>query len=269
MKPRRVPPFDKPFPVIGMVHLAPLPGAPGYRGLGEVIERAVADAEALVEGGVDGVMVENFGDAPFPVEDIGAEALAAFSRVLDEIRGVVGGRPLGVNVLRNSGAEAVALACSHGASFIRVNALAEPVWAPEGLLLPVARRVAAAMARAGCRPVIYGDVWVKHGVHVFPLRMAVEEAVSRGLADVLVVSGARTGAEAEAAHIAYARRVSGRPVVIGSGVGLRNIRRYLVVADGAIIGTFFKKDGRVENPVDPRRVEALMDVVHRFRGRLE
>ena len=53
-------------PVIGMLHAPPLPGSPGYGGRVDSIRQMVLrDADALTQGGVDGLMIENFGDTPF------------------------------------------------------------------------------------------------------------------------------------------------------------------------------------------------------------
>ncbi len=266
---RAPPPFNVAKPVIGMVHLKRLPvAALSDTLLEDVVAAALADAESLLEGGVDGLLVENFFSHPYGPGEPGGGVAAYMARITREITGLARGRPVGVNVLRNAGETAVYVACSSGASFIRVNALAEPLWAPEGLLLPAALRVAEAVSRTGCRPAIYGDVNVKHAVSTIPLSMAARETPVRGLADVLVVSGAATGSEAEPAHIAYVKMVSGRPVVVGSGVSLRNLRRFFWVADGFIVGTYFKKDGRIGSPVDRRRVEDFMGLVLRLRRRL-
>src|SRR6185437_124759 len=107
-------------PVFGMVHLAALPGAPGYgRRLDAIIEAARFDAAALLEAGCDGILFENFGDRPF-AKKATAETVAAMTRVIvDAMRTV--SRPFGVNILRNDPHAALAIAAATGASFIRVN----------------------------------------------------------------------------------------------------------------------------------------------------
>ena len=108
-------------PLIGMVHLAPLPGAPLFAGtMDEVIDAALADARALLDGGCDGMLFENFGDRPFFKERVGPETVAAMTRVIAAVTSAVA-LPFGVNVLRNDALSALGIAAATGAAFIRVN----------------------------------------------------------------------------------------------------------------------------------------------------
>lgn len=255
-------------PVIGVVHLPPLPGSPQYNGrhsLEDIVERALSDARIYVENGVDGVIVENFMDTPFAVRVTEPETLCAVSVVAWELKKELS-VPLGINILRNSGVEAVSIACSLGIDFIRVNALAEPVWAPEGLLIPLARSIWLKKRLLGCSAKIFADVNVKHGVSLFPLDTAVKEAIERGLADALVVTGERTGTPPLPGTVYYVKKISSKPVIVGSGVNLENIRVYFGISDGFIVGTFFKKNGVTRNPTDPQRVRRFMEVVKELRG---
>src|SRR5437764_8017935 len=120
--------------IVGMVHLLPLPGSPRWAGsLEEVLRRAVEDARALAEGGVDGVMVENFGDTPFYPEQVPPETVAAMTRAARAVVEAVG-VPVGVNVLRNDAAAALGIAVAVGARFIRVNVHTGAMWTDQGLL---------------------------------------------------------------------------------------------------------------------------------------
>src|SRR5260221_195002 len=120
--------------VIGMVHLAPLPGAPLYEGsLQDVLARALADAEALAAGGVDAIAVENFGDRPFRKSRVDPETIAAMTRVITELARSVA-LPFGVNVLRNDASAALAIAAATGAAFIRVNVHTGAVVADQGII---------------------------------------------------------------------------------------------------------------------------------------
>ena len=104
-----------------MVHLLPLPGAPDWDGSMErVLAAAVQDATALAEGGVDGIMVENYGDAPFLPGPVPAHTIAALTNAVLEVRRAVR-LPVGVNVLRNDAAAAIGICAATGASFVRIN----------------------------------------------------------------------------------------------------------------------------------------------------
>src|SRR5437773_3975394 len=113
--------FGKKKVVIGMVHLKALPGAPRYENnIGAVIEAALADAAALEQGGVDGIIVENFFDAPFFKDRVPPETVASMSRVVTTLRQKTK-LPLGINVLRNDGMSALAIAAACEAQFVRIN----------------------------------------------------------------------------------------------------------------------------------------------------
>src|SRR4051795_9681702 len=124
--------------VIGMVHLAPLPGSPGYGSdVASVRDAALRDAAALADGGVDGVMIENFGDVPFFPGRVPAYVVAHMTAIAAEVRARVA-LPLGINVLRNDGLSALAVAHACGAEFIRVNVLCGARVADQGLLQGIA-----------------------------------------------------------------------------------------------------------------------------------
>src|SRR5881227_4051911 len=155
--------FDR-RPLFGMVHLAPLPGAPLFGGsLDAVIDAALADARALREGGCDGMLFENFGDRPFFKEGVEARTVAAMTRVILEVAREVA-LPFGVNVLRNDAASALAIAAATGAAFIRVNVHTGAMVADQGI---IEGEAAATMRRrtALCPDVfVFADHMVKHAV---------------------------------------------------------------------------------------------------------
>ncbi|MFB6112328.1 MAG: BtpA/SgcQ family protein [Halobacteriaceae archaeon] len=263
--------FGTSRPVIGMVHLPPLPGAPRFDGDRERIhEVARRDAAALAEGGVDAVMLENFGDAPFYPDDVPKHVVAELTAVAETVRAAADGLPLGVNVLRNDGAAALAVAAATGGDFIRVNVHTGARVADQGILQGQAHETMRLRDRLAADVAVLADVDVKHSA---PLADADYEAESlaenaeRGLADGLVVSGARTGRPTalEDLRAAVERRDAigvETPVFVGSGVTKDRVGELLDVADGAIVGTALKADGETENPIDPDRVAALMAAAH-------
>jgi len=117
--------FGTDAPVIGMVHLPPLPGAPkapadGVAAMRDALDRAAADARALDRGGVDGIMVENFGDAPFYPDDAPKHVVASVTRAATAITTETD-LPLGINVLRNDAEAALSVAAAVDADYVRVN----------------------------------------------------------------------------------------------------------------------------------------------------
>ncbi len=249
--------------VIGMLHLPPLPGAPRFAGRGvDVVTPMLTDAERLLAGGVHGLMLENFGDTPFYPERVPAETVAEMTRIAGQIRDRFD-LPLGINVLRNDGRSALAVAAAVGAAFIRVNVLGGARVADQGVLRGCAHDLLRDRVRLDAAHIrIFADVNVKHSAalgHGRPLGDEVRDLVQRGGADALIVSGPRTGASVEQGELALVREsAAGTPVLVGSGVTRDNIAGLRGHADGFIVGTAFKVDGDVHQPVDPRRVRELL-----------
>jgi len=261
-------------PLIGMVHLGALPGSPRDTGvpLSTVIERAVADARALEEGGADAIMVENFFDAPFAKDRVPPHTLAAMTRAVQAVREVTR-LPLGVNVLRNDALSALAIAHICGAQFVRINVYIGAAVTDQGLIEGAAR--AAILYRRELRAetsvAIWADIFVKHAAQLgahndaksdpHALADAARDAVLRGMADALIVSGTATGHATDPNDVRHVKAaVPNTPVLVGSGFDIETAPSLLAHADGAIVGTSLKRDGNVAHPVDVERVRALKRV---------
>jgi membrane complex biogenesis BtpA family protein len=263
--------FPAPKPVIGMVHLWPLPGAPGYTGYGMqvIVEHALRDAEALVQGGVDGLVVENMWDLPYYVgNDVKPEAMTAQAVAAAEVVNSFP-VPVGINVIHNGGVVCLAIAVAAGARFIRVCILTGArVWDTgefdHGCAAELMRK-RKELAADGIH--IFADVDKKHSVP-FPgidLQTHIQWTEFYG-ADALIVSGKFTGNAPDVEKVREAKRLATRPVLIGSGCSAENAAAFLQYADGIIVGTSLKRDGVMENAVDAARVSALMEKVRAVRG---
>lgn len=246
-------------PVIGMVHLAPLPGSPRFTGSGAgnftaVIDAAVADAKAWESAGAHGLMVENFGDVPFFKGEAPRETVAAMTKVASEIRGAVPGLPLGINVLRNDGLSALAVAMVVGASYIRVNVLSGSAVTDQGVIEGQAADLMRYRKALGAEHIkVLADVRVKHAAPLAerPLQDEVEELVERAGADAVIVSGSGTGKPTDPSHAAEVKRYAGdTPVLIGSGADADSILQLKPACDGFIVGSAAKPGGRIDVPVD-------------------
>jgi hypothetical protein len=247
--------------VVGMVHLPALPGAPRYDGDREaLVEHAVADATALEAGGVDAVLVENFGDAPFYPDRVPRHVVASMTRLVDELCGAVG-CPVGVNVLRNDAESAVAIAAATGASFVRVNVHVGARVTDQGVIEGRAHETLRLRDRLDADVAVFADTAVKHSTPLGADGSSVADLLDRGLADAVVVSGAATGSGVDRDRLAsVAATCADRdvPVFVGSGVTTDTVGDLLAVADGAIVGTALKVEGETTNPVDPGRVRRLV-----------
>ncbi len=253
---------DVPKPVIGMIHLPALPGSPAFAGdMGAIRDAVLADCRALETGGVHGLMIENFGDVPFHKGRVGAQTVAAMSVLAAAVRDATR-LPLGINVLRNDGRSALAIAAAVGAQFIRVNVLTGATVTDQGLI----EGIAAGLMRdrralhAGHVKVL-ADVQVKHAAPLVarPIAEEVDELIHRGLADGIIVSGWGTGAPTDPEAVARVKQAAGdTPVFVGSGATAETVDALSPFADGFIVGTSFKHHGRVDGAVDPARVKALV-----------
>lgn len=251
-------------PLIGMVHLGPLPGSARFEGdMGAVVGAAVTDARALAEAGFDAVMVENLGDAPFFAETVPHETVAGMTRCVTAISVAVD-VPVGVNVLRNDALAAVAIAAATGAVAIRVNVLAGTMFTDQGAITGRAADVARLRRRIAPHIDVLADVHVKHAVP--PPGWSVAEAARdtwyRAGATGLVVSGTSTGHELRLADLDAVREaVPDAPLYAGSGVTAATAPGLLERCAGLIVGTSIKRDGKTENGVDPGRASALVEAV--------
>lgn len=234
--------------------------------MGQVLDQAGEEAAILDRGGADGIIVENFGDAPFRIGRVDAETVAAMTLAVQRVRQTTQ-LPVGINVLRNDAQSALAVAAVTGAAFIRVNVHYGVMAADEGLVQGEAFQTLRQRRALGVDIKILADVLVKHAVPVGPmdLGLVAKETVDRGLADGLIVSGPVTGQPTSASDVAAAREAVPRGfILVGSGVDQANAGELLAEADGAIVGTSLKRDGVVSNPIDPERVKRMAGAIHRL-----
>jgi hypothetical protein len=248
--------------IVGMVHLPPLPGSPRFEGDRDgIVARARRDARALAAGGVDAVLVENYGDAPFFPDGVPPHVVASMTRAVDEVCREVD-CPVGVNVLRNDAVAAVSVAAATGGSFVRVNVHVGARVTDQGVVEGRAHETVRLRERLDADVRLFADVDVKHSTPLGGNAPAVDDVVERGLADGVVVTGATTGDAVDDDHLDAVAAACERldvPLFVGSGVTEATVADALAVADGVIVGTALKERGETAAPVDRERVEALVE----------
>jgi membrane complex biogenesis BtpA family protein len=250
--------------LLGVVHLPPLlSSARGSGAFEAILAHALRDAQALRDGGADGAIVENFGDAPFHKgtrdDPVPPDVPAALAVVAREVR-VRTGLPVGINCLRNDGVAALAAAAVAGASWVRVNVLTGAYVTDQGVIEGEAARLSAYRRRLGAAVAIVADLFVKHAAPLgaIPPEVAALDLAQRSGAEALVLSGDRTGLPVDAALLRRTKAAVGAfPVWLGSGLSAQNANELWPLCDGAIVGTAIKRDGIVTEPVDAERVAAL------------
>lgn len=255
-------------PVIGMVHLDALPGSPGFNDNRSAIRDAMRrDAKRLVAGGIDAILVENFGNTPFHADDVPKHTVATMSALVEDIQRVVD-VPIGVNVLRNDAKAALSIAAATAASFIRVNVHVGTRVTDQGIVTGHAAETLRLREHLRTDVEILADISVKHSAPVAerPLTETVTDSIKRGHADGIIATGVETGREIDRDHLnavvdARDDLETDIPVFVGSGVTRETIADILERADGAIVGTDLKIDGETTAPVDEDRVRELINVI--------
>jgi membrane complex biogenesis BtpA family protein len=258
--------FKTPNPIIGVVHLLPLPTSPRWGGsLKAVINRAEQEVTALASGGVDGVIVENFFDAPFTKNQVDPAVVSAMTLIVQRLMNLVT-LPVGINVLRNDAQSALAIATCVHAQFIRVNVLTGIMATDQGLIEGQAHQLLRYRRELGSDVKIFADVLVKHARPLGSpnLTTAVQETIERGLADGVILSGWATGSPPSLEDLELASAAAnGTPVFIGSGASWENIPTLMQAADGVIVSSSLKRRGKIEQPIDPIRVSQFVEAVRR------
>jgi membrane complex biogenesis BtpA family protein len=251
-----------PKPLIGVLHLPPLPGAPrSGPGLRAILEGAVRDARILARGGAQAVIVENLGDAPF-AELVEPHVTAMLAVVAQHVVAAVGTELLvGVNALRNDGLSALGAAAASEAGFVRINVLSGAMVTDQGVIQGRARETLLYRNRVAPQMGIVADVMVKHASPLgmgMNLAQAAKDCFGRGGADVLVVSGSGTGAATSPADLEAVRlAVPAAPLWIGSGFSLATAEILSPLCTGAIVGTALHQGGELDAPLDLERVRAI------------
>ena len=251
---------------IGVLHLPPLPGSPRWAGdMAKLLSQATVEASKLIDGNVDGIIIENFGDAPFRIGQVEPETVATMTLVVHTLKQITD-LPIGINMLRNDAHSALAIATATNSAFIRVNVHYGVMAADEGIVEGQAFDTLRKRRLLGSDVKIIADILVKHAVPIGPsdLGLVAKETLNRGLADGLIVSGPVTGIETDVADVEQVRHATPDDLLlIGSGANPDNVHKLLKYADGAIVGTWLKEQGIINQPIDSNRVKQMSLAIKR------
>ena len=269
--------FDKLFsvskPIIGMVHLRPLPGSPLYDPINMDMKRILAiakdEAKMLEDAGVDGVQVENMWDIPYlQGKNIGPETVAALAVGVHEVSHSVS-IPTGAECHMNGADLAFAAAVAGEAKWIRVFEWCNAFISQSGYIESIGGKVARMRRNLNAEGIAcLCDVNVKHGSHfIIHDRSVAEQAmdIEAQDGDAVIVTGFDTGMPPTVDRIVECKKCVSLPILLGSGISAKNARELLAHADGAIVGSYFKEGGNWKNPVDPQRTREFMREVELLR----
>lgn len=259
--------FETRQPAIGMVHLLPLPGSPGYRGnLDLIYERARDDAVALRDAGFDGMLVENFGDEPYLAGAVRLETATCMAAIAKEIAGLIS-VPLGINVQFNAWKDELAIAMAVQASFTRVEVFVDTSLSSLGLVPPCAAEFCRYRHDLDLSVLAFADIHTKYTRSLYPsdLETSARRATEAG-ADALIVTGEATGKATPLDAVEVVKSATSLPVLVGSGVQSLTVGAILKRADGLIVGSSIKEGKNASNPVSPSLAREFMGAVRAARG---
>lgn len=251
-----------------MIHVDPLPGTPRYNyNMPDVIAKAKSEAQTYKEAGIDMLAIENMHDLPFS-RTIGPEITAAMAVIGYEVKNSTGLR-CGIQILAAANKEALGAAHAAGLDFVRAEGFVFAHVADEGFIDGCAGEMMRYRHHIGADNVlVLTDIKKKHSSHAITADVDIVDTAHAAeffLSDGAVVTGVATGAEASLEEIEQVKAAVQIPVLVGSGVTIENVERYLAVADAIIIGSYFKYNGRWSQGVDAGRVKGFMDRVNKLR----
>ena len=256
-------------PVIGMVHLGALPGAPLFnpdRGLEGLVADAYADLTALQAAGFDAVMFGNENDRPYEF-DVDRASTATMTYVIGKLsKGI--SVPFGVNVLWDP-LSSIALAAATGATFVReifTGTYASDMgpWTPDA---GAAMRYRNALGREDLAMLYNVSAEFADSLDRRPLADRARSAVFSSIPDAVLVSGQITGEAAAMSDLEAVKSVlPDTPVLANTGVKHDTIGDVMAVADGCVVGSALKVDGDTWNPIDPERAFDFMARAKAARG---
>lgn len=254
--------------IIGMIHVEPLPGTPkNHSGMAEIISKAKAEARLYKEAGMDMLMIENMHDVPF-YRAVGPEIVAAMAVVGYEVKNSTGLR-CGLQILAAANKEALGAAKAAGLDLVRVEGFVFAHVADEGFIDGCSGEIMRYRRQIDADDIlVVTDIKKKHSSHAITADVDIVETAHAAeffLSDGVIVTGVSTGAEASLEELEQVKAAVDIPVLVGSGVTVANVDRYLAIADALIVGSYFKGGGHWTQGVDTERVRAFMDKVNTLR----
>jgi hypothetical protein len=248
--------------LIGMVHLLPLPGSPYFNEDIDLIEqRALQDALTLQKAGFDGLIIENYGDQPFLINKIPLEGLIAMARIISRITKEINLK-VGINIEFNVWEKELIMAKVMNADFIRVEVFSEFRFHPSGIVWPSISEILRLRKNLKAESIkIFADFNVKNTFPILNINDESSLKIIDKYADAIVYTGSKTGEAPNIDEILQIKERIEKPLYIGSGVNENNIKSFLNIADGVIVGTSIKKENKTSNPVSFEKAKRLVEII--------
>ena len=254
-------PWRREKPIIGTIHLQALPGSVHHsQPIQDLISSAKEETKTLVKAGIDGILIENYGDYPYVRTENPSETTAAMTLITSTLKNMFQ-VPIGINILRNSCTQAMSVASVCEIDFIRCNIFTSAYVTDQGIIQGEARKVLLKRKKLNSNVLVFADIFCKHASPISNrgLLEEAQDAIFRGSADAIIITGHRTGVPPRKEDLIKLKEQNLGPILIGSGLTTENYNELMQFADGAIVGSYFKRNGDISQSVDFERVSSLLN----------
>lgn len=256
-----------------MIAVRALPGSPMYEGNNEkVVKQALMDLELYKKAEVDSVILENDHDLPYIKDPISKNAFELFVKVAKEVRKSFKG-PVGIQVLEGNHMQALEIAKLTDLDFLRVEAYVFAHVGGAGIIEGCAGKLLRRRKELKAEHIkVFADVKKKHCSQGLTTDLSITDEIHQAeffLVDGIVVTSKFTGTQPKKSDLVKARKATKLPILVGSGMEPENIKNYLPLADGFIVGSTFRKDGKFLEDIDPNRLNRFMKKFKEERCKLK
>ena len=247
-----------------MIAVLPLPGSPLYDGDDQkVINQALADLEVYKKAGVDSVLFENDHDLPYIQPPLDEKGILLMTKIVNEARARFDG-PIGIQMLEAANITSLEIAAEADLDYIRVEAFVFAHVGGSGIINGSAGKILRRRKELKAEHIqVFADVKKKHGSHSLTIDLDIRDEIMQAeffLVDGVIVTSQFTGVNPDKNDLIKAKSATKLPVLIGSGMTAENIQEYLPLADGFIVGSYFRKDGKFLEKLEPERLNKFMKV---------
>lgn len=261
--------FKKEKPIIGMVHVQALPGAPkNILDSSQILDKAIEEARTYQKAGIDSIMIENMHDIPYLKGSVGHEISSMMTLVAYLVKQETN-LPVGIQILAAANKEALAAAKASNIDFIRAEGFVFAHTADEGIIEAQAGDLLRYRKQIDADSVaIFTDIKKKHSSHAITNDVSLVDTAKAArffLSDGVIITGSHTGSSASVDELKALKDTIDFPVIVGSGVTANNVLDYLPISDAMIIGSYFKEGGYWKNELSYDRVVDFMEKVNNIR----
>ena len=247
-----------------MIAVLPLPGSPLYEGDDQtVMDQALADLDVYQQAGADSILFENDHDLPYIQPPLDEKGILLMTKIVNEARKRFNG-PIGIQMLEAANITSLEIAAEADLDYIRVEAYVFAHVGGSGIINGSAGRILRRRKELKAEHIkVFADVKKKHGSHSLTIDLDIKDEIMQAeffLADGVIVTSQFTGINPDKNDLIKAKSVTELPVLIGSGMTAENIQEYLPLADGFIVGSYFRKGGKFLETLEPERLHRFMDV---------